>query len=421
MAPNDDNCNEAVMIEQCLLKAIYAMDNNITDIRMISNDFERPKAISRSSTCAKRGCDVDNMGLESHMHCLCDTLCFMQSKTSTLTEEAWVQNINEILPDNIRVYSLIKLPPGSSDYNADKSCTQRLYEIMLPFEYLLPSQTNNTEPLWADSYHSSTITDNDSNMNNTHQRPAANTNRRQYIRREDIQLMDRHFPSHTRDGQLRLAFFRRLKAIFKLFVGKHAMHNYANDGASPDEAAMNRRIDRFYHKEIIYTKPLQLTPMIDHQNEKLSAIAQRNHISPLHKNSDTPSSFHHDPFLHPYLDINPFLNSPSALKYDHAHPSKNPDQDNLWVVLSMSGDMFLHGQVRHMIGMLVAVCRKLLPIEYVLESFHKDHVTQVLIVVRPKHFCCSGAVVDVLMTIFTAIFYVLGNILVMINCYECHG
>ena len=54
--------------------------------------------------------------------------------------------------------------------------------------------------------------------------------------------------------QARIAFFRRLKSLLKKFAGKYSFHNFATGGATPEESAAVRKLDRMYHKDLLVSE-----------------------------------------------------------------------------------------------------------------------------------------------------------------------
>lgn len=114
--------------------------------------------------------------------------------------------------------------------------------------------------------------------------------------------MDAAFPINTPEGRARVDYFRRLKGLLKYLAGKHSFHNFATGGASPDELAVKRRLDRIYHKDLL---------VIDGEH---------------------------------------------------------------YVVLSVSGDGFLRGQVRKLIGAVISIMKGWLPIDYLEVLLSSDDV-----------------------------------------------
>jgi hypothetical protein len=63
--------------------------------------------------------------------------------------------------------------------------------------------------------------------------------------------MDLRFPADSEDGQKRVHFFRKIKAVFKAMAGRQRFHNFVTAGATPSEICTSRKLDRIYHKEIV--------------------------------------------------------------------------------------------------------------------------------------------------------------------------
>lgn len=263
-------------IEHSLLEAIYSVDAGEELILT-----ERPKGYSISSICSQRVCHT--IGAEPSNHALCDVLSY-QSKCRVQDVAGWIANINRRLESHgIQVLDRITIPSTSFDLNAETNCSQRVTECMLPLDLIMPvdlqiqPETPITRKGWTRNAEQMT----------------------------SLSPMDSDFPAETEEGQVRIAFFRQLKKLLKKIAGRVTLHNYVTGGASPDDGPSNRRIDRFYHKEIVC--------------------------------------------LH----------------------------DRLWVVFSISSDLFLKGQVARMVGVVLGVMRGWLPEDYIEESLRRDTIVEV--------------------------------------------
>eukprot|EP01041_Mallomonas_annulata_P008441 gene8441-17406_t len=270
---------EADNVEYAIWSAIHAVENGNKYGDAI---IERPKGYSRGSSCAQRACFL--LSKEESCHGICDVLC-MPSKPC-LDKESWIESVNNILPQSVRVMDRITVPKGAGDFHAESVCSQRRWEYMVPLDILLPLDTS--------------ISSNDNN--NT-----VKNDETVLLRDRNFQCeMDKAFPRDTAEGKARIECFRKLKIILKSFAGKKNMHNFETGGASPDDAAVRRKVDRIYHMEL----------------------------------------------------------------------TQNTADGKIWVIFSISGDAFLRGQARHMMGLAIAVSRSWLPMSY-LEAALSDDVVLV--------------------------------------------
>jgi len=274
-------------IEHSLLEAIYCVDAG--EGEEVLTLTERPKGSSRSSVCSQRVCHV--IGSEPSNHALCDVLSY-QSKYHVNDITSWITKVNRRLElTGIQVMDRITLPSTAFELNPETNCSQRVTECLLPLDFIIPPDLQVILPA------------------------VPIVRRKGWTRKADltangevqsVSMMDVEFPPDTKEGQVRIAFFRQLKVLLKKFVGRGvSLHNYASGGASPDDGPSNRRIDRFYHKEIVTLR------------------------------------------------------------------------GRLWVVFSVSGDLFLKGQIARMVGAALGVMRGWLPENYIEESLRRDSIVQV--------------------------------------------
>ena len=122
-------------IENDLFRAIYAVDNDLESLDSVPAIVDRPKALSRSSTITQRADYI--IGIEPTVHGLCDTICFHASKRWTGSQDNWIEKVNHYLPHTIRVLDRLVLPASASDFHAFTSCTQRIYEYMMPLNIIM--------------------------------------------------------------------------------------------------------------------------------------------------------------------------------------------------------------------------------------------------------------------------------------------
>ena len=99
-------------------------------------------------------------------------------------------------------------------------------------------------------------------------------------------------------------FFRLLKE----FQGRFSLHNFVTGGSCPDDAPSMRKIDRLYHKEIIH----------------LPTSCREKDDTDIQKNRNNSNS----------------------------NSSRNDNKD-YWALFSISGDVFLKGQVARVAGLIL--------------------------------------------------------------------
>ena len=71
------------------------------------------------------------------VHGICDTICFHASKRWTGSQDEWVEGVNRHLPSIIRVLDRAVLPTSASEFHAFTSCTQRIYEYLMPLNIIM--------------------------------------------------------------------------------------------------------------------------------------------------------------------------------------------------------------------------------------------------------------------------------------------
>lgn len=87
---------------------------------------ERPKGYSRSSTCSQRACHV--VGMEPANHGLCDTILYQsKQRLAPADVETWLDKVNALLPQYMRVLDRLIMPGGAFEFNAESNCSQRCY------------------------------------------------------------------------------------------------------------------------------------------------------------------------------------------------------------------------------------------------------------------------------------------------------
>lgn len=215
-------------VESSIFKALYALENNLQTTDGITIT-ERPKGYSRGSGYQQRTSNL--FATEPTCHGQCDTFCLQIKPIAQNSVETWRTKMNSFLPETIRVLECYLLDPSiSSTFHAESDCSQRRYEYLVPLRFIMPDDIVKAPsvPVTRKSRHRIDLTS--------------------YVEQG---LMDERFPIDTEDGQKRVAFFRKLKSIFKAVAGKKKYHNFVTVGAAPSDSTVSRRLDRIYHKEIL--------------------------------------------------------------------------------------------------------------------------------------------------------------------------
>lgn len=220
------------VVENAIFKALYAIENNLPSVADIhsSMQIERPKGYSRGCSIQQRTSLI--FDYEPSCHAQSDTFCFYVKSIGAGGTEGFVAKMNEYLPSFVKVFHCYMLTgSAAADFHAETECTQRRYEYIIPLKFVMPSTLVHAPDV-----------------------PVVRRNKHRVDNLPKVSkhgLMDQTFPLDTADGQVRVAFFRKLKSIFKTICGKHKFHNFVTAGAAPADSSVSRRLDRFYHKELL--------------------------------------------------------------------------------------------------------------------------------------------------------------------------
>jgi tRNA U38,U39,U40 pseudouridine synthase TruA len=302
-------------IETALFAAIDAVDGNDgMDAR------DTVKGLSRASGCAQRSCHF--LQMEPSVHSVADVVCFQLKKRSRPKDRLWLEAVNERLPRHIRIVEVYNPPSIVCDFHAEMMCSQRRFEYVLPLTAFFQ---NNDEDVDVDV----------SDFSHAH--------KKQKYRGT---AMDGYFPRDTKEGVQRIENFRKLKVLLKKFNGRHAMHNFVTGGACPDEGHIKKKLDRFYHRELLAVNGANM----DVRNEAWDFVDE------IKKGQDI------------------------TVHLDDAHNAElEGDKSNIaeWAVFSLSGDSLLKGQVRKMIGLAIGVFRGWLSEEFFDIAMNTDRIVNV--------------------------------------------
>lgn len=303
--------------EQALLAAIYAVENRISLNDVPISAYQKyPKGYSRCSRSSQR--TAFNMGIESTTHGLADIISMTLLRIEENNVEGvkeWIQKVNELLPNNIRVHERYSIPSGANDFNAEITATQRRYEVMLPLSAVISKNVLDihTQRQGTDLQDSDTKAEVLGIKSEPFDEliPIPSVTIKKHISNAE---MDYLFPRDSIQGRERIEYFVAMKKIMKIFNTsptvddphgrRHHFHNFMNGGTTGDESACRRRIDRFYHRQLL---------------------------------------------------------------------SFPEEYGGTWVVFSLSGDDFLIGQVRRIVASVIAIMHGFLPLSYLTEALNSEY------------------------------------------------
>lgn len=205
-------------VEECLFRIIAGIDSQAgLSLEEQRDADKKPKGYSRGTGTSQRVSLL--FAAEPTTHSLCDTVCF--SVYAQFTSEEWLSRIRACLPAHIAVHDTYLLLPGG-DFHAETDCTQRRYECLLPLDLCMPVDLVGLPEV-----------------------PVV----RQRTHQENGSMA--RFSYDSSEGQRRVSFFRRLKAIFKQITGRHFYHNFVTCGAVSSDAGAARRVDRVTHSALL--------------------------------------------------------------------------------------------------------------------------------------------------------------------------
>jgi len=251
----------------------------------------KPKTYIRASKSSQRSSFICQA--EASVNGICDTVLFA-SRVWPAGDKDWIDKVNKELltiNPNIKVLHRYVMPPGTHDFHAERDCTQRRYEYILPINVLtnediykkyIPAEPVKERRLkWLEDMSNDDI-----------------------IRVKNSSVGVR-FPANTEMGQVMIVYFRKMKRLLKKFNGYLTMHNFTTGGGCPEESTSQRRVDRIFHKDV-------------------QSICGKDYL-----------------------------------------------------VLSISGDLFMRGQIRHMIGLLIAILSFWLPEDYLDAALDKNNIAEI--------------------------------------------
>lgn len=287
-------------VDAYLSLVIHALESgkNYIDSFDDPTTIERPKGYSRASGFSQKSSNL--LGAEANLSGKGDVISFSSKPYTGGDDNDWLRKANALLPSNIRVLIRKVLPnAGSSEFNAERCCTQRVYEFCIPFDAFIGHDETISQELLSNIvlapkkkfYAKSSVTG-------------------KYVE-ESEEVTNKIFNCTDNEGKERLLFFRRLKCILTEMRKNgfsYSVHNFITGGGCPDKFTV-RRIDRIKH---MYTREV----------------------------SDGKKS-------------------------------------KVYGIFRISGENFLKGQVRHIMGLVLCIACGLLPIEYLEIALSPEYMCDV--------------------------------------------
>jgi tRNA U38,U39,U40 pseudouridine synthase TruA len=313
--------------EEALWKAV----DHIEPASCVSQPGQRRKGFTRASSCESRASFV--FGMERSCHAVCDVFCFSMCRNPDIPSiPALLLELNAHLPPSVRALHMQELPKAvGTKLHAEYSCSQRLFEYLIPRRLLLPPLPRGTktdEHENGESTAAALVGSGVAGAGSEHLGAADG------LTAEGNQQLS---PSCvTLHGPAELRQYRYLKSLLKAFVSegrregvgsaRRNVHNLVAGGGLPDESVTSRKIDRVSVREVLREPP--------------QCGVQGGESCPC----------------------------------DCACPAVcDCGRAREWLVISISADALLAGQARKMVGLVVAIMQGWLPHSY-LEAVLSDDV-----------------------------------------------
>ena len=199
--------------------------DKIEPINYVEVPGQRRKGFTRASSCEARASYA--FGLEKSCHAVGDVFCFnLFRNTEIPTMPLLLDSLNAHLPPNVRVLHMQELPKNFiAKFHAEQSCSQRVFEYVLPRHLLLPPCTAAEE-----------------------EEAAANPELIASCAETKYACLSLRTPGEHQK-------YHKLKQIFKAFItaqrSRQNVHNFVVGGALPDEPITSRKIDRISIREVM--------------------------------------------------------------------------------------------------------------------------------------------------------------------------
>jgi tRNA U38,U39,U40 pseudouridine synthase TruA len=196
--------------------------------------------------------------------------CQLKERKEREFNDQWLSDVNSHLPSSMRVVGVTKLPEAAVEFHAEGSCTQRVYEYMIPLSLLMTAPDADGAPgiiaeltargvaaaeeqftVMDNRFYACAAAEGEAAAEAGAGAPRQKKTKWWSTKRPDVD-MDALFPISSAEASVRrVDFFRNLKVLLKRYGGNHHFHNFATGGASPDEPTTVRKVARAYHKELI--------------------------------------------------------------------------------------------------------------------------------------------------------------------------
>jgi tRNA U38,U39,U40 pseudouridine synthase TruA len=331
-------------VETELFQVIDQVDGgniSMNELQQQQKTLSSSRGLSRASSCAQRASHL--LQIEKTSHSVTDVFCFQIPGKSKPKDQEWIDSVNALLPNDIRVIEVYNLPNTYTEFHAEAACSQRVYEYVLPLHILFPPFMMETG--------AGSEGESDHEIKLEYRK----------VKEKVWCKMDTAFPRDTPQALKRIENFRRLKVLLKLFCGKNSYHNFITGGASPEDGHVKRRVDRFYHKEML--------SILYHNNSSCGSGCGNDNGG----DEITISDVCHDPF---YNNTTTDTIASSTATTPPAPPTADPSSpiSEDWAVLSMSGNTFLKGQPRRMVGLAIAVMWGWLPLSFIEAALDPENI-----------------------------------------------
>ena len=315
-------------VEEMLYRAQYALENGLPSTADIAVDvvIERPKGSSRASSVVQRSAML--LGVESSCHGLCDTFCLnVKAYAGAGGESEWLERMNALLPAEVRVLHRYTLTSEMHprDLHAEVSCTQQRYEYMLPLRLVMPPTTQVLASLSSGG---------------------------DGVEGEEGAGDDEEDDEEGNEDQVNASSATKQPSLISM--PRKIYHGTSNAATAVGIHSMDQRFP------------------VDTAEGQARIVFFRN-LKRIAKMIAGRKSFHN----YATGGASP-EDAVSVRKIDRIyHKELISISGEPWVVFSVSGDAFLRGQVRRVLGVAIAIARGLLPENYFTASVGKSAIVEV--------------------------------------------
>jgi tRNA U38,U39,U40 pseudouridine synthase TruA len=266
-------------------------------------------------------------GVEANCHGLCDTVC-LNVKHYAKSDEAWIDHMNSLMPSTVRILHRYTLTSDlyPREFHAEVSCNQQRYEYMLPLRLLMPA---------GDVATATTTT------YNSHVDP-------------DVTVP---FSGSEEEKLPGLSLLQQPGNSAKLPIVINPKPYYGTAKQNRESTDVHSMSQQFP----IETEEGQARVIFFRALKNVCKImAGRKPFHNFASGGGSPE------------DV------VTVRKIDRIyHKELVRIEEEPWAVFSVSGDSFLRGQIRHLIGLAVAIARGILPESYFEAAVQKGNVMEV--------------------------------------------